>query len=100
MKTRMTLSVLLLSAASATPAFANYFSNPRANINLNIGSAPSPTPRDIREHRLPQVVQAAASDANVAADDPAGTTRTPAVIDQATAQAAEEKKVSTAQLSR
>jgi outer membrane protein OmpA-like peptidoglycan-associated protein len=47
------LSLLLLSATVAiTPASANYFSNPRANVNLNIGSAPNPAPR-----RLPIVVE-------------------------------------------
>ena len=40
------LSLLLLSAAVAfTPASANYFSNSRAGVNLNIGSAPNPAPR-------------------------------------------------------
>jgi hypothetical protein len=28
------------------------------NLNANIGSAPSPTPRDIRENRQPQVAHA------------------------------------------
>lgn len=36
--------LLLLSAVIATPAAANYFSNPRAGVNLNIGSAPNPIP--------------------------------------------------------
>jgi hypothetical protein len=100
MRTKMTLSVLLLSAVFATPTLANYFSNPYANINLNIGSAASPTPRDIRENRLPQVVHAAPSDAKVVADDAAKNTGNPAVIDRATAQAAEGQKVSAAQQSR
>ena len=56
MKTKiMMTSLLLLSAVGATPALANYFYNPHVNIMLNVGSAPSPTPRDIREHRLPHV---------------------------------------------
>jgi len=43
------LSLLLLSAAIAvTPASANYFSNPRLGMNLNIGSAPNPTPAQVR----------------------------------------------------
>src|SRR4029078_2215487 len=48
------LSFLLLSAAvvAITPASANYFSNARAGVNLNIGSAPNPAPR-----RQPVVVQ-------------------------------------------
>lgn len=40
--------LLLLSALMATPASANYFSNPQANVNLNIGSAPNPKPSDYR----------------------------------------------------
>ena len=59
MKTNITLSVLVFSAAFATPTLANYFHNPPLNLNVNIGSAPSPTPRDIRENRLPQVVHPA-----------------------------------------
>ena len=38
------ISLLLISTVCATPAFANYFSNPRTGINLNIGSAPNPKP--------------------------------------------------------
>ena len=55
MKTMKALSVLFISAASATPSFANYFHNPYLGLNLNIGSAPSPTPRDLRENRQPQL---------------------------------------------
>src|SRR5579864_5789659 len=42
------LSVLLLSAVCASPASANYFSNPRTGVTLNIGSAPNPTPSELR----------------------------------------------------
>ena len=39
------ISLLLLSAAVCiTPASANYFSNARLGMNLNIGSAPNPKP--------------------------------------------------------
>jgi outer membrane protein OmpA-like peptidoglycan-associated protein len=39
------ISLLLLSAAvCVTPASANYFSNARTGVNLNIGSAPNPKP--------------------------------------------------------
>ena len=39
------VSLLLLSAAvCVTPASANYFSNVRLGVNLNIGSAPNPKP--------------------------------------------------------
>ena len=44
--------LLLLSALVASPASANYFSNPRANVNLNIGSAPNPKPSDYRTVRV------------------------------------------------
>ena len=57
MKTNMMLPLLLVAASFVTPASANYFSNPYTGITLNIGSAPNPTPRDIRESRLPAVTQ-------------------------------------------
>ncbi len=42
-------SLLLLSAVvCVTPASANYFSHPELGTNLNIGSAPNPTPADLR----------------------------------------------------
>jgi hypothetical protein len=100
MRTKMTLSVLLLSAVCATPAFANYFSNQSLNINLNIGSAASPTPRDVRENRQPKVVRAVPSDANVVADDTTKNTGNLAVIDHAAAQAGEGKSATVAQLPR
>jgi len=46
--------LLLLSALIATPASANYFSNPRAGVNLNIGSAPNPKPSDYRTVHIAQ----------------------------------------------
>jgi outer membrane protein OmpA-like peptidoglycan-associated protein len=46
---RTILPLLLLSAAAfATPAAANYFSNPAAGVNLNVGSAPNPKPMEVR----------------------------------------------------
>jgi hypothetical protein len=49
MKTAKTLtSLLFLSAMSIAPAHANWFSNPRTNMMMNIGSAPNPTPADLR----------------------------------------------------
>jgi outer membrane protein OmpA-like peptidoglycan-associated protein len=43
------LPLLLLSAAVfGTPASANYFSNPAAGVNLNVGSAPNPRPAEVR----------------------------------------------------
>jgi sporulation protein YlmC with PRC-barrel domain len=46
-KKRLTLLVLVATAI-ASPAAANWFSNPLNNTQLNIGSAPSPTPEDLR----------------------------------------------------
>ena len=65
MKTRILLPVLLLPAVFVSPASANWFSNPEVNINLNIGSAPSPTPNDVRTERQPMLVRDA--DGNVIA---------------------------------
>jgi hypothetical protein len=47
---KITLATLLLLSAAAmvTPASANWFSRPGAGITLNIGSAPNPTPNDLR----------------------------------------------------
>ena len=66
MRIKMTMSMLLLSVACVTPALANYFHNQRLNLYLNVGSAPSPTPRDVRENRLPRLVQAVRPPANTA----------------------------------
>jgi hypothetical protein len=52
---RIITPLLVLSAALITPAYANYFSNPATGISLNIGSAPNPTPEDIRLDRMPKV---------------------------------------------
>ena len=57
MKTRTLLSVLLLSAVFVSPASANWFSNPSMGIDLNIGSAPSPTPDQVRADRQPMLVR-------------------------------------------
>jgi hypothetical protein len=57
MKTKVILPLLLVAAAFASPASANWFHNPYENINRNIGSAPNPTPADLREMRLPLAVQ-------------------------------------------
>jgi TonB family protein len=47
------LPLALLSASLAAPAYANWFHDSGMNLNRNIGSAPSPTPKDIRENRTP-----------------------------------------------
>jgi outer membrane protein OmpA-like peptidoglycan-associated protein len=41
------IPLLLLSAVCITPASANWFSNPRLGVNLNVGSAPNPKPADL-----------------------------------------------------
>ncbi len=64
MKTRIVLSALLLSVI-VSPASANWFSNPDWNINLHIGSAPNPTPEDIRLEKRPMLVRDA--DGNIIA---------------------------------
>ncbi|HYM18573.1 MAG TPA: hypothetical protein VEU06_08425 [Micropepsaceae bacterium] len=56
MKASRILSIVVLSAAFATPAFANYFSNPNLGMSANVGSAPNPTPADLRaDHNLPHI---------------------------------------------
>jgi hypothetical protein len=100
MRTTMTLSILFLSAACATPTLANYLHNPYTNLNLNIGSARSPTLRDIRENHLPRVVQAAPSDHNVVAHDTTKNTDKPAANDHPPAQGGGGKNMFAAQLSR
>jgi hypothetical protein len=57
MKFRMMLPLLLVSTVFVAPASANWFHNPYENINRNVGSAPNPTPQDLREMRLPIVVK-------------------------------------------
>ena len=100
MKTKMTLSLLFLTAAYATPTLANYFHNPSMNLNLNIGSAPSPTPLDIRENRQPRVTQAAPSDDNFVANATTKNAGKPTPNDHPPAQSGGVKNLSTAQLSR
>jgi hypothetical protein len=49
MRTSALVTLLLASALTATaPASANWFSRPDAGISLNVGSAPNPTPNDLR----------------------------------------------------
>jgi len=53
LKTKIVMaSCCLLMAVAATPAAANWFSDPYLGINRNIGSAPNPTPEQIRQDRL------------------------------------------------
>jgi hypothetical protein len=65
MKARLLLPLLFVSALCVSPASANWFSNPDWNINLNVGSAPNPTPGDIQAGARPVLVRDA--DGNVIA---------------------------------
>ena len=56
MNTKIVLPLLILSAALITPAAANWFSNPILNINRSPGSAPSPTPAQVRQDKQPPFV--------------------------------------------
>jgi hypothetical protein len=89
MRIKIAMSMLLLSATCATPSLANYFYNPYTNLGLNVGSAPSPTQRDVRENRLPRVVHAAPPRADVVADGTMKNTGKPAVNDQPSSQVGE-----------
>ena len=57
MNKKTVLAMLLAAGAFITPAHANYFSNPYTGVSLNIGSAPNPTPADIRVDRLPTIAE-------------------------------------------
>jgi hypothetical protein len=54
---KIVLAMLLAAGAFVAPAQANYFSNPYTGVSLNIGSAPNPTPADIRVDRLPTIAE-------------------------------------------
>ena len=47
-KTGITTLLLLAAVVAATPASANWFFRPGAGVSLNVGSAPNPTPNDLR----------------------------------------------------
>ena len=47
-KSVLMMCVLMSAAAFTAPASANWFSRPGAGVNLNVGSAPNPTPADLR----------------------------------------------------
>jgi hypothetical protein len=60
MRMKFVVAALLISAATVsavTPASANWFSNKYLGITRNVGSAPNPTPDDVRQMRLPIVVR-------------------------------------------
>jgi hypothetical protein len=57
MKMKILLPALLLSVAVVMPASANWFNNPYLGITRNVGSAPNPTPDDVRQMRLPIIVR-------------------------------------------
>jgi hypothetical protein len=66
------IAILLISSASASPAFANYFRNPTLNIGFNVGSAPSPTVWDIQHNSLPQMTHNGRPKFDVAKSAPSG----------------------------
>ena len=52
-KTAAILPLALAAIAIATPASANWFStDPLTGTRRHVGSAPNPTPKDIRESRV------------------------------------------------
>jgi hypothetical protein len=57
MKMKVLVPALLLSVAVVMPASANWFNNPYLGISRNVGSAPNPTPEDVRQGRLPIIVR-------------------------------------------
>jgi hypothetical protein len=60
MKMKYIVAALLISAATVsavTPASANWFHNKYLGISRNVGSAPNPTPEDVRQMRLPIIVR-------------------------------------------
>jgi hypothetical protein len=60
MKMKLLLPALLIAVATVTavtPASANWFHNRYLGISRNVGSAPNPTPEDVRQMRLPIVVE-------------------------------------------
>jgi hypothetical protein len=65
MKTRLILPTVLVSVVFVSPALGNWFSNPEWNINLHVGSAPNPTPDDVRAGHQPMLVRDA--DGNIIA---------------------------------
>ena len=79
------ISILFLSAVCVTPAFANYFSNPTLNMHFNVGSAPNPSARDVRENHVPQMTRATRQSVEVLAEK---VTRTPAPASQDSAEVA------------
>lgn len=81
---KLIVPVLLVTAAFATPVSANWFHNPYQGINRNIGSAPNPTPADIREMRLPMVTEQETPMLNYTVVEPA---KAPNKVADATRQA-------------
>ena len=100
MRFTMTLLLLSLTAGFVTPSLANYFFNPYTNVGRNIGSAPSPTPRDVKENRLPRLVHATPPYADVTPAEPFKSLSAPGGDDQTSAQAGSGKKLSSTQVSR
>lgn len=86
MKSTRIVALLLVSGALATPAYANFFSNPSIGISLNVGSAPNPTPAQIRAFELPIITQDDTATPPVAADAAKPATQPAAPVAQNQAQ--------------
>ena len=99
MKTRILLPLLLLSAAVVTPVYANWFHNPYEGINRNVGSAPNPTPADVRQDRLPIAVKNE-TNTDVASATPVTPANTPAKSDQASTPSGAARTVAQSSPSR
>ena len=67
-KTTMLLP-LVISAAWATAADANFFHNPRLNINYSLGSARNPTPQEVRDNSMPRVSESILPASRLASND-------------------------------
>ena len=104
---KMTMaSLLLLSTVCAVPASANYFFNSFWGTTLNVGSAPNPTPDQLRaigDSRWPSVTQANPPIGSAAVPRPSvaptSLTNSPTPLIVARVSPREEKRI-TAELNR
>ena len=83
MNSKTAISIMLLSAVCVTPAFANYFSNPNLNVHFNVGSAPNPTVRDVRENHVPQMTRVTKPNVDVVTTPAPKNATTPVASEQA-----------------
>src|SRR5438067_13235918 len=88
MRAYLILTGLIVASVIAAPASANWFSNPNIDINLNIGSAPNPTPDDVLVERVPMLVRDAAGNVIAMIDSTSGKVIAVAEPQQGTTKAA------------